>query len=101
LHLEISKLATPGEINRLIQRGHAKQIIFGSDMPSRHIGAPLQMIELLEITPQQKHDIYAGNLQRILRIKPNSNTASATSHSPTNAHPRNFSNIIDTHIHLG
>lgn len=104
LYLEISKLSTPGEINRLIDRGHANQIIFGSDMPTRHIGAPLRMIELLNITTQQKNAIFAGNLMRLLRVNHAQDNMQAQENSQAiniSSRKLNFDNIVDTHIHLG
>jgi predicted TIM-barrel fold metal-dependent hydrolase len=107
LHLEISKLPTPREINHLINQGCAARLIYGSDMPIRHFGAPLAMLNLLDISPQQRQDILANNLTKLLSRTPSSRHNQPRPRLDNSAirytfeQPESFGKIVDTHVHLG
>jgi len=94
LYLEISQLICPGQIPLLVERGCGNRLLFGSDMPTRHLGGPLNMIDREAITEEQRRAILHDNLARLLCVNPPATTASRE-------RLRGLTNVIDTHVHLG
>lgn len=93
LHLEISELMTPGEIARLVAGGFGDRLLFGSNLPTRHPGAPLNMLAASGIDSASLGQIAHGNFERLVgRLE-----------SPARP-PREITRpagVIDTHVHLG
>ncbi|NQU09381.1 amidohydrolase family protein [bacterium] len=94
LHLELSQLACPGEIRRLVERGFEDRLLFGSDLPTRHIGGPLTMLQWEAIDEPARAAILGGNMARLL---------GAPQDTPAVPGPitRRPVTVIDTHVHLG
>lgn len=95
LHLEMSQLVCPGEIPRLVGDGLAGQLIFGSDLPTRHVGAPLTLVGLENLDAPTRRMILHDNLAKLLPALEAVNDA-----PPPRTMPQ-FPPIIDTHVHLG
>ncbi len=95
LHLEISQLACPGETRRLAGEGFADRLIFGSDLPSRHAGAPLTLVGLESLDEGSRRMILHDNLAGLLTP-----SGIAVESPQPRAIPR-CSPIIDAHVHLG
>jgi predicted TIM-barrel fold metal-dependent hydrolase len=93
LHLEISQLCCPGEIRKLAETGLEEHLIFGSDLPTRHAGAPLTLVGMEALDETQRRMILGGNFERLLRLTP----------EPMARTPRrpDWPDIVDTHVHLG
>lgn len=95
LHLEISQFVCPGEVKRLVEDGLANRLIFGSDFPTRHPGAPLALVALENVDAASKQLILNNNLADLLSpLEP-------VGDLPTPIPIRQIQTIIDTHVHLG
>lgn len=94
LHLEISQLASTGALQRWVENGKAGQLIFGSDLPVRHAGAPLSMLMRQAFPAAVRAAILGGNLARLLQTEPDPVPSARPS-------KRTTLKIIDTHVHLG
>ena len=95
LHLEMSQFVCPGEVKRLVDEGLANRLIFGSDLPTRHAGAPLALVTMEDIEPASRQMILHDNLANLL--SPLEPAKGAPAPGPLQR-PRA---IIDTHVHLG
>jgi len=95
LYLETSQFVCPGEVKRLASEGLAHRLIFGSDCPSRHWGAPLAMLSMETLGEKTLSAILHDNLAaRIPHLQPDKPI-------PNFGQPDNPPPIIDTHVHLG
>ena len=94
LHIEISQLASPGEIVRLIETGFGDRIVFGTALPAKHPGNILTMLQKEIITENDHHQIVSGNLSRLLRL------TDAPISVPQPDIPQ-AECVIDSHTHLG
>jgi predicted TIM-barrel fold metal-dependent hydrolase len=94
LNVEISQMASPGEIPRLIEAGFADRIVFGTGLPIKHPGSILTMLQKENISEENYKKIVSGNISRLSR----STVATITVRQPTFKRPER---VIDTHTHLG
>ena len=94
LHIEISQLASPGEIPKLIKAGFEDKIIFGTDLPSRHPGNVLTMLKQENISKRSYQKIVSGNILRLLQLNSEFPVVAELNTSYTGC-------IIDSHTHLG
>lgn len=91
LYLELSQFVCVGEIKRMAEGGLEGQLIYGSDLPSRHAGAPISRIAFEKIDQKVRRKILHDNLAGLL------------CEEKTNADitlPVEFP-VVDTHVHLG
>jgi len=94
LYIEISQLICPDEIKRLVERGHGRRLLFGSEMPRRFPGGVLSMIQYEVLGEPERSGILGNNLLRLLGEAHTETDASKES-------PKRPSEVIDMHVHHG
>lgn len=95
LYLEISELVSPGEISQLANAGLSDRLLFGSNMPTRHIGAPLAMIGMSTLDAASRRRILHENSERLLL------PYGSLENPVTLREVPRFADVVDTHVHLG
>jgi uncharacterized protein len=93
LHLEISNLHVPGELERLCANGFGRRILFGSDSPINFAGGALSQVRHATLDETNRGNILAGNMQRLMSSNPRQDSAAPAS-SP-------LLPAIDMHVHYG
>jgi len=97
LHIEISGCAAEGFIEEICQKFGSERILFGTNYPILSSAAAISMLEMAEISQEDREKIGHENAERILKIgsAPSENVALKA----TTALKDTF--IADVHVHIG
>jgi len=68
IYLETAMVSMPGYIKIAVNRLGADRVIYGSDYPTGHPGAMLQIVQAAKLKPEEEAFVLGGTLAKILRI---------------------------------
>jgi predicted TIM-barrel fold metal-dependent hydrolase len=70
IYLETALVSMPGYLKLAVNKVGADRVIYGSDYPTGHPGAMLEVVKAARLKPEEEALVLGGTLARLLRIDP-------------------------------